>query len=134
MKGHAQEDVGCRCTHFEMDSGDGTKPYVTARLNLFRNHHLRRASYLRQAGAVYVFMRLPPESAGAGRKCELDREGDIAGNWEGAEHFKLQAHDAVAADRFGTAVSYLVSTKMTDLSPVFVLRFFLQPVLLRNQP
>lgn len=55
-----------------------------------------------------MFMRLPPESAGVGRKCELDREGDIAGAWEGAEHFKLQAHDAVAADRFGTAVSYLV--------------------------
>lgn len=54
-------------------------------------------------------MRLPAESAGVGRACELDREGDIAGAWPGAEHFKLQAHDAVAADRFGSAVSYLVS-------------------------
>lgn len=66
---------------------------------------------LHQAGAVYVFARLPAESTGAGRKCELDREGDVAGNWQGAERFKLQAHDAAAADRFGSAVSYLVSSE-----------------------
>lgn len=64
-----------------------------------------------QAGAVYVFTRLPAESAGAGLKCELDREGDVAGAWEGVERFKLQAHDAVAADRFGSAVSYLASSE-----------------------
>lgn len=61
-------------------------------------------------------MRLPAESAGVGRACELDREGDIAGAWPGAEHFKLQAHDAVAADRFGSAVSYLVSLTPSFLS------------------
>ncbi|CAM9763265.1 unnamed protein product [Pylaiella littoralis] len=65
-----------------------------------------------QAGAVYVFTRLPAESAGAGLKCELDREGDVAGAWEGVERFKLQAHDAVAADRFGSAISYLAKSSM----------------------
>ncbi|CAM9102436.1 unnamed protein product [Scytosiphon promiscuus] len=62
-----------------------------------------------QAGAVYTFVRLPVEAAryDIGRKCELDREGDIiAGHWPGVERFKLQAHDALAADRFGSAVSY----------------------------
>lgn len=69
---------------------------------------------------MYVFVRQPSESAGVGRACELDREGDIAGAWPGAEHFKLQAHDAVAADRFGSAVSYLVRLTPTTtlyLSP-----------------
>ena len=56
---------------------------------------------------MYVFTRLP-ESVGVGRKCELAREGEVAGVWQGAERFKLQAHDAFAADRFGSAVSYLV--------------------------
>eukprot|EP00752_Nemacystus_decipiens_P003960 g3626.t1 len=64
-----------------------------------------------QAGAAYVFMRLPAESTGVGRACQLDQEGDIAGTWPGAEHFKLQAHDAVAADRFGSAVSYLAAER-----------------------
>lgn len=67
---------------------------------------------------MYVFVRLPTESAGVGRACELDRDGDIAGAWPGAEHFKLQAHDAVAADRFGSAVSYLVSVTPTFSHPL----------------
>ncbi|CAM9369602.1 unnamed protein product, partial [Choristocarpus tenellus] len=55
-----------------------------------------------QAGAVYVFKR----------HAELrDSKGALLPGgvavWPGAEHFKLQAHDAAAADRFGSAVSYL---------------------------
>lgn len=60
-----------------------------------------------KAGAVYIFTRLPIEE-GVGRKCTLSREGALAGVWQGTERFKLQAHDAVAADRFGSAISYLV--------------------------
>ena len=61
-----------------------------------------------QAGAVYGFTRVP-ETTGSGRKCEINREGDLAGVWHGVERFMLQSHDAYAADRFGTAVSFLVS-------------------------
>lgn len=64
-------------------------------------------------------MRLPAESAGVGRKCALDREGDvIAGVWPGVERFKLQAHDAVAADRFGSAVSYSVRRRGSMPQPL----------------
>lgn len=56
---------------------------------------------------MYVFTRLP-EPGGVGRKCEQEQEGELAGIWHGTERFKLQAHDAVAADRFGSAVSYMV--------------------------
>ncbi|CAM9209584.1 unnamed protein product [Hapterophycus canaliculatus] len=67
-----------------------------------------------QAGAVYTFSRLPVEPAqyDIGRKCELNRKGGaVAGFWPGAERFKLQAHDALAADRFGSAVSYLAAER-----------------------
>lgn len=64
-----------------------------------------------QAGAVYVFTRLP-ETEGVGRRCQQDQEGELAGTWHGAERFKVQAHDAVAADRFGSAVSYLVRVEI----------------------
>ncbi|CAM9590131.1 unnamed protein product, partial [Discosporangium mesarthrocarpum] len=55
-----------------------------------------------QAGAVYVFKRHPEERGSDG----VLLPGGAA-VWSGAEHFKLQAHDGVAADRFGLAVSYL---------------------------
>lgn len=61
---------------------------------------------------MYTFKRLAvdPTQHDVGRKCDLKREDDaVAGHWPGAERFKLQAHDALAADRFGSAVSYLVS-------------------------
>lgn len=65
-----------------------------------------------QAGAVYVFTRLPTAN-GVGLKCDIDKEGDAEAVWQGYERFKLQAHDAVAADRFGSAVSYLASEYYT---------------------
>ncbi|CAM9175345.1 unnamed protein product [Ascophyllum nodosum] len=63
-----------------------------------------------QAGAVYGFTRVP-ETTGSGRKCEINREGDLAGVWHGVERFMLQSHDAYAADRFGTAVSFLAAER-----------------------
>lgn len=60
-----------------------------------------------QAGAVYIFVRLLIHQ-GTGIKCEAGRSGYVEGEWQGTERFELQAHDAVAADCFGSAVSYLV--------------------------
>lgn len=57
---------------------------------------------------MYVFLRVP-EVRGVGRKCEVKNEGDLFGIWNRIERFKLQAHDAHAADHFGSAVSFLVS-------------------------
>lgn len=65
--------------------------------------------FIKQAGAVYVFTRLPVPIR-VDPKCVLGKESDSEGIWQGYERFKLQAHDAVAADRFGSAVSYLVSS------------------------
>lgn len=50
----------------------------------------------------------PSAPTRTGLKCELNREGDPEATWQGTERFKLQAHDAAAADRFGSGVSYLV--------------------------
>lgn len=71
--------------------------------------------FVGQAGAVYVFTRLPTP-ARVDPKCAIEKEGDSEAIWQGYEHFKLQAHDAVAADRFGSAVSYLVSSCSTRYS------------------
>ena len=43
-------------------------------------------------------------------KCVLEKEDDAEAIWQGYERFKLQAHDAFAADRFATAISYSVSS------------------------